>query len=571
MKYLSYLLIFTLSLSYFKSKGQITTFIRPSVALTTIENNSSLISSMNKLLNNNNSYYVNRFNDIIVKNAIHSTSTANTPIFREYKKRDKDLLKNELNNNYRNISVDYKELSKEMISYLFNFHNNLFSYDRMLEMAKISASDLQMFTSLNSKDKTKIFYDISEAMLNKVYILTIDVRRIGTMDEYYDRLRAEPQNRLSYGYTCEVDFYLTKLIWTKENADYFFENCWIDDNTSEIEKETKIKNFQNLNVKSELLLTNRVIEFAIVSKLGAKHKTMSELFDLLPDSIYYAIVKQLSEYSSDFKLSSVLTSAYPCAAKIGTKEGISLSERYYAFEKIEKTNGEYEFKRKGVLRVKMVGDNKDNNLSSQLQQQGGRKLYPGMSIIEKKSNNLNIVLSTNQQLSKEVLNLNQYNINFNFGPYGVKRNKKSKNRYIGLNIGFGNFSNVKFYKTDANYYSVSAFSTGLEFNRELYFTRKGNLFLYPSLAINGTIIGLSANNADPNIDPDPSTDENPFFINTNIGLGLGLHLGPRFSLIYKPFLNYNLLLDTDYWDTILGFENRFLKNFNNSFALRIQF
>jgi hypothetical protein len=594
MRYSSPLLLIVFILIFFNSNGQLNTFIRPSVTVTTVEKNNSLITSMNQLLSNNDSYYTNRFNDIPVKNAVHSSSIAKTPRYTEYKKGDKELLKNELNRNYNNISIDNKGLSKEMISYLFDYNENSFSYEKMLELAKISASDLQKFTGLNAKDKTKIFFDISEELLGKVYILTVDVRLMETMDDYYNKEGTKSKDRSHYGYYCEADFYLTKVEWSKENANYFFQNCWFDSNTSEIEKAQNIKNYQNLNIETELLLSDRVQGYSQLAKIWANHptygRTMSQLFNSMPDMILGQIVNQLSEYSMDFKLSSILTNIYPSTAKIGTKEGINISERYYACEKIEKSNGEYKFKRKGVLRVKKLGDNKDNNVASELQQQGGRKLYPGMYIFENQSKYLNIVLTTNQQLSSDFINLNQYNVNFNFGPYGVTRKKKLKNRYIGLNIGFGYFSNVKYNKTDTILSSGFAVPVGLEFNREFYFTKKGNLFLFPSLAIYGTTLGLFAKTENSEVDANNNGiwDVNefndsrgtPMFFNTNIGVGLGLHLGPRFSLIYRPMLSYNLFvfelspfkyLNTNNLDAKWGFDYGITKNFNNSVSLRIQF
>ena len=481
-----------------------------------------------------------------------------------------------------------------MISTLFNFKDNSFSYDRMLEMAKLSASDLQMFSGLNSKDKTKMFYDISELMLDKLFILTIDIRRIETMDEYDKRQGIKPEDRKQYGYRGEIDYYLTKVIWTKEDASYFFENCWIDNSTNESERDEKIKNFQNMKIKTELLFTNRLVAYSYQTKLWANHptygRTMEELFNTMPDVISSQMMNELSEYSSDFKLSAVLNSAYPCNSKIGTKEGVSLTQRFYAYEKIQKSNGEYKLKRKGVLRVKMVGDNKDNNTATQLRQQGGRKLYPGMYIFENDSKYMNIILSYNNQISNDVLNLNQYNVNFNIGPWGVTKRNKLKNRYIGINIGFGNFSNVKYEKTDTIYSSGFSIPIGLEFNRELYFTRKGNIFLYPSFAMNAIIVGLFAKKENSQVDENNNGiyDVNetkadrgtPIFINSNVGLGLGLHLGPKLSLIYRSMLVYNLIawesgpfntVNTNDLANIWGFEYGFIKNFNNSIGLRIQF
>ena len=71
-------------------------------------------------------------------------------------------------------------------------------------------------------------------------------------------------------------------------------------------------------------------------KLWANHptygRTMEELFNTMPDVISSQMMNELSEYSSDFKLSAVLNSAYPCNSKIGTKEGVSLTQRFYAYE-----------------------------------------------------------------------------------------------------------------------------------------------------------------------------------------------------------------------------------------------
>ena len=594
MSFLKYLLICAYLLIYFKSEEQVNTFIRPSITTTVVNSNNPNIQALNQLIVKNNSYFINRFNDISIQNFAYTLGKEDVSQFKDYTKSEKDLLTKELQKKYSNISSNNINTSKEMISYLFDYQNESFSYDRMLDLAKISATDNQLLAGMNSKDKTKVFLDLSDEMLKKIYIINVIVRRVETYEEYYNRVGIQQKDRTDYGYRCEADYYVTKVFWSSENSNYFFDECWVDVNTPENQKVQKIKNYQNMEMKTECIFSDRIDFSSVQRKLWANHptygRTMNELFNSLPDWLFGLIIEKLSSISFDFKIASSLSSTYPCTAKIGTKEGVNLGTRYFGCEKIIKKDGETKFKRKGILRVNEIGDNKLMTATTKFQQQGGKKLYDGMYIFEDHPKALNFVFSKNVKYSSKGINLDQYNLNFKIGPFGKTRKERFKNRYIGLNLGFSSFNNVKYKLSDTILSSGFSVPLGLEFNREIYFTKKGNLFLFPSLLVRGTTIGLFAKNKDSQIDSNNNGiwDVNefnesrgtPMFLNTTIGLGLGLHLGPRFSLIYRPLLSYNLLalelspfkmVNSNTLDGSWGFEYGFLNNFSNSFSLRIQF
>ena len=74
---------------------------------------------------------------------------------------------------------------------------------------------------------------------------------------------------------------------------------------------------------------------------------------------------------------------------------------------------------------------------------------------------------------------------------------------------------------------------GISLSREMYFTKKGNLFVSPELGVN--ILSITAENND---DPNDKYE----FSNLAIagGIGIGYHITPIVQLFGKAMVNYKL-------------------------------
>ena len=197
--------------------NQISTFVRPCISISTVEKKNDLFQSINNswaTLNFSNS--LKRANLIPLKRPISS-------------------------------GVIVSEYGRDITSYLFNRDsNNLFNTQKILELSEYASSDVQSFISNNSADKDQILTQIANEMLDKVYILTIDLKNIETYEEYYNRKEAKriaqnektresggkvseankkPIKRKLYGYLCGFGLKLRKLKWTPEKLNYFYQNC----------------------------------------------------------------------------------------------------------------------------------------------------------------------------------------------------------------------------------------------------------------------------------------------------------------------------------------------------------
>ncbi|MDG1724478.1 MAG: hypothetical protein P8I11_02175 [Bacteroidia bacterium] len=442
-----------------------------------------------------------------------------------------------LENRYTTLSKDLQRLYKDMVSKLFEFDGKTFSYDKVLALAKYTASDNLDKVGQKTKVRSRMYFDLSEALLDKVYNVTLIPRHYEVDYKFNGNLK----------YIGYYDIIVTKLSWSKKESNYFFENCWVDDETLEDDKFIKLRNFQDFNFSHELVYTDNI-----------KRTYMSSSEVPLKSFVNYVFEKvqhELTSNISDFKFSTLLTDVYPTKSKMGNRQGANPCDRYFALEVKEKNNGDIKLNRKGVLRIDTVTNNiKDKSLKSPMQQQGGVKLYPGIVIQEAPSKQNNIITSYRPNFSNNKPNFNQYQLDMYYGPKSNYSGKnENKNRYWGWGLGLSpTLSDVRCLKTDTNTYNAYQYRAKLGISRDRYFTNKGNVFVYSSFDIDVTIIGFNDQSNEP-YDPEDmsSRDRDPLLsmIGSNLGLGLGWHIGPLFSILVQPKLSYYFLLDTQDDDT----------------------
>ena len=547
-------------------------FIRPFMSFSVVESKSRIVNDLNTQLisNYNTNYIANRFNNIVVGSNVHSNVYPSE--FVDYKSREKEKLKKDLVANYNSVSIDFQKISKEIISDIYGFDQNSFDINRSIQLAMNSSSETELSINSKSVDKSKLVIDLFDKMMNRVYILTVFIRKIETQEEYYSRTNYSNGERNEFGYRCYVDFYLTKVSWSEDYSNYFYNNCWVDSDTPKGKRRWKLKNFEKIKFETNLVFCDRILARSLDSKIYSRH-SMDELMSLLPDMISNLIMQKLVKFNSDFRIQSSLSDVYPNRAKIGKKEGVKKSDRYFAFDKIEKRNGSSKLRRRAVLRVQNIEDNSINiSKKSDFQQQGGKKLYPGITIVENPSSGLNINLNYSHFPLNEVVNFDKYSISASFGPFASsKERKKLKNKYIGLTFGFNNFKDIKFLKSDTITRNGFVLPVQFNFNKDRYFTKKGNVFINTGLTVSGNIIGFF---------DDEDSNISPLVVSSSYGLGIGIHLGPRLSLISMPQINYNIItIDTESWmpidskliDPIWGLENNGKNMLSNSIILRLQF
>lgn len=439
-----------------------------------------------------------------------------------------------LENHYKTtLSNDLQRLYKEILCKLFEFNGKTFSYDKAIALGKYTASDDLDKIGQKTKVSSRMYHELIDASLKKIYNVTIIPR-------HYEEKSSSANNSINY--IVYYDIFVTKLSWSEKESNYFFENCWVDDETLEDDKFIKLRNFQDFKLSHELVYTDN---------LKVAYRSSSEVS--LKSFVNYVFEKVQHELTSnifDFKFSTLLTDVYPTKSKIGNREGANPCDRYFAFEVKEKNNGDIKLKRKGVLRINSVNNNiTDKSSKSPLQQQGGVKLYPGILIQEAPSKGINIVTSYRPNFSSNKSKFNQYQFDFYWGPNqsGIfnKDKNKNKNKYFGFGFGFSpTLRDVRCLKTDTNTYNANQWGLNLGSARERYFTKKGNVFVYSNCFFGIQAISFNDQSNEP-YDPEAPPDPSLFMASFDQGLGLGWHLGRHFSILVQPRFSYYFLVDPE--------------------------
>jgi hypothetical protein len=89
----------------------------------------------------------------------------------------------------------------------------------------------------------------------------------------------------------------------------------------------------------------------------------------------------LADVNPDFQVQTPIYALSPIRARVGTKEGLSVDQRYFVYEQVQDARGVVTSKRRGVIRAKKVAYNAGNNaLTSSFYQTSGGKLDAGMNL-----------------------------------------------------------------------------------------------------------------------------------------------------------------------------------------------
>jgi hypothetical protein len=266
------------------------------------------------------------------------------------------------------------------------------------------------------------------------------------------------------GYQTDCDVYLYHLDWNEQTRNSFYAQ------------------FSNPNGINEVdFPVNHIVSFIGERELTAIKITQSSqgsFLRLTDDKLFAKFIEEiekranvyLTKANEDFKVKSTLFEVSPLRAKIGTKEGVKVDQRYFVYEIKENALGEQSTIRKGVMRATSKIAKNDTIATGEgpattFYQTYGKILYPGMLIQQQPDwgtgysmlvgTDLQAVveLSVGMWLAKYVPALD--NINF---PYGTKI-------YVKYLYPFGNME-IEGDKLDKNY---SSGFLGVGVSKDFYF------------------------------------------------------------------------------------------------------
>lgn len=495
-------------------------FYRPYLTTTYLDDNYRKFKDIYDLLsqNSNDSAIFNTIN--LDNNAINGNYTT-PPLFdNQFDKGVKKSIKDYLEKTESELNKNLPSFSKNIISEIFNRDKEgNFNFSRVIKDSKFTANDNQFLISKASKNDLSVYSEIADELIKKNYIVTYSISKIMPYEQYSPSSSSNTE-----GWYFEYYVFISKIDWTEETSKNFFENYWVNENTT-LNREQKVKAFDNSTFPTKVIFSKKIVGYSVQSKLVNRKYSERELYTNIPlymkgSMTYYAQLKM-----PDFCPFAPIYSTYPNLVKLGTKENIFLGQRFFAYDIKRNKKGELVKKKRGVLRPIKIADNKSNatgtSLTSRFRQTGGKKLHPGNFVVAKPQR-------FDLFMMYDINNIDNTNI---YGSYQLGIAYRTyKSSHLGFSLGFTPINKEKLFKNDSMLSNGIAIPIGLDYFSEIYLTRKGNIYLMPGFGLKLTT--NSVWNKDTTI-----TYGN---LSLNASLGIGIHLTSFLSLVVKPSVNVNV-------------------------------
>lgn len=308
---------------------------------------------------------------------------------------------------------DMKVTNGVLAGWLNRNKNGEFDVKVIGERAMYNAKSEDMMKASTSKLGLEKIKQEGLGLIKNSHILVLDIRNVLTMKEVYDAqdearraVAAKtgkefvPVERVMNGWQGEVVSYLYKIKATA--VDTVINELWVDKfDANDPSKSNKKALFDNSTFGIEYCLKGAKADAigtqfnpgqALAPKVQA---TKDELFVQLVNS---AISNSLYEIETDyeaFRVKSPVFDVSPIRAKVGTKEGLFVDQRFFVMENVQNDNGETVSKRRGVVRVGKVANNsmianKDTVILSKFYQTAGGSVETGMLLHQRNDKGLGV-------------------------------------------------------------------------------------------------------------------------------------------------------------------------------------
>lgn len=274
--------------------------------------------------------------------------------------------------------------------------NGNFSTSLIEKRGIYNATDIDFNVAGISKRGISMLKDSGEKLIENSYILTVDFHEVRTMKEVYNAQDAAnkktaekndekfiPVNRTKTGYQGYALVSIFKIDWNDTLNYEIWTSPYYNSNKNQfnidqiLSKKFPLSSLARFNVQAD----------GSQYKDPSKNPTNTLLSDdqlfvqMYNDAVTNTLIEAPKELEA-FRVKTGLISRKPLKAKIGKKEGLSVDQRYFVWENKMNKKGDIIKKRKGVIRVKKISDNRQSQLgktpTSVFYQTAGKKLYEGM-------------------------------------------------------------------------------------------------------------------------------------------------------------------------------------------------
>jgi hypothetical protein len=497
-------------------------------------------------------------------------------------------------NNSSNLSKEiksqlYNQFSKQIIAKWFSRNSEGNMTSELIDFrGKNTATDADVIKDKVAENSR--LSNLGYELMKKSYVIVYNISKVKSMTEIYNetdekrralaaKLNSQytPVQRTEEGYEVEYTANVYKLDWNDSIQKIFYDDYFLDESYTE-NRQSRINAFNNSKYPFKFLesISGTISATQPNNADAYKFRVRKSMNQLLQESaleIHEEVIFKSSKKIEDFRVKVNLASVYPTFAKIGSKEGIYMNQRFFVYELDIAKNKK---RKKATVRVNTIAlnDSLANGKSptSRFRQVGGRKIKPYYFLESKEDNGFSFTLGHSLQDSTVT---SGYHVAIDarldrlFKVYNTNEGGKYlRNLHASINLTANPFSGVKFEGDTKDSSTMGAsFNLGLNIGREIFITKKGNLYLYPEIGgsllaynfikINGTTL--------------ESKDPLSLFVNygINASLGLGINVTSSMSIIIKP--SYNLRLSefvninktTDGTELKLANANNF-RNANNA-------
>jgi hypothetical protein len=414
--------------------------------------------------------------------------------------------------------------------------------------------------------------NIGYELIKRSYVTVYEIKEVKNMQKVYDDIDAaakitaqitkkefKPVKRTEEGYQASYNAITYKIVWNDSVQSVFFDKFWVDKSTSSSDRSSKINAFENSNypllqvasISGTASSTQSNDPKSYGGLLGGVRKTMDQLLRDMPAGIQEDAMFKTTKLVEDFQIKAPIFVTYPTQVKIGTKEGIYIDERFMVYQKVVDQETKMETKKKmGMIRVKSITDNNvvanGDSKASLFQQQAGKKLNSGYYIQMKEDIGTSVTLGYG--VGDNLMGGVYVSIDQRISKF-LKKTKYARGVYVTLGANVTAFKDKKIVLDDSTYSgSVLNYSVGI--GKEMYFTKRGHLFLYPSVSysIHSITLGkrqgkeLSQTNSS-NVFGSNTYDEKDYSWSTSgalASLGIGYNFSSTMSLLIRPSVSYKL-------------------------------
>jgi hypothetical protein len=468
------------------------------------------------------------------------------------------------------IQKQVKPITKQVIAKWWNRDaSGNMSDELILQRGMFSATDKDVIQDGTSEISRRA--NIGYELIKRSYITVYEITDVKSMDQVYNEMDAaarvaaqksktefKPVPRTQEGYRASYNAITYKIVWNDSVQSVFFDKFWVDKSTSSSDKSTKVNAFENsdyplvqvASVSGDASSTQSNDPKTYGGLLGRVRKSMDQLLREMPASIQESTMFKTTKLVEDFQIKAPIFVTYPTQVKIGSKEGIYIDERFMVYQKVVDPKTKMESKKKiGMVRVKSIADNdvvaNGESKASLFQQQAGKKLNSGNFVQMKEDLGISVMIGYG--VGDNAMGGVYASLDQRVSRYF--KNKFARGVHLTAGANITGFTDKKIVTGDSAYTgSVLNYSVGI--GKEIYFTKRGHLFLYPSVSYSLHSITLDKRKGEDisetntsNVFGSVAYDEEDYTWSTSgllASLGIGYNFSASFSLLIRPSISYKL-------------------------------